>query len=66
MFCFIVSYLNQLVKEQKESRKKVGKNIDKAKLGNYTNSKAWCSHATIFIVLASSNKEVSREFFKRK
>jgi len=37
MFCSIVNYLNQLVKGQRESRKKVGKNLDKAKLGNYTN-----------------------------
>jgi hypothetical protein len=40
MFYFIVNYLNQLVKGQRERRKKVGKNLDKEKLGNYTNSKA--------------------------
>src|SRR5258708_18634301 len=62
MFCFIVNYLNKVVKGQSDSRKKVGKNIDKAKLGNYTNSNACCSHATIFILLASSNKYKTRRW----
>jgi len=44
----------------RDSRKKVGKNIDKAKLGNYTNPKACCSHAILFILLASSNKYKTR------